>query len=331
MKTADQQSGFVLVGAIGLTLIFLLIAGLLGVYADRQYETAAGVKALINDSLDQQSTVQTLIFLLATKQSDMHGLQAGGLNAIKLDGRHYQGVGEQIFSLNDSGGLVSVNSMANRHLERLLGNYESSALRRQMLMNALYDYIDDDDKARLNGKEAPAYRAAKMAPPANSILKSAQELVKVFGWSEWLTAHPDSNLQGWLTGDWRPFLNINTAPEALLLKVLPLNMADRLLLINRRNETPFSNVSDVNATLNMRARLDEDYFSYWPGNRFRLRLFSSGNNKLSTMEISFTPMKTSAPWEIEYWYLSERRFDIAESVGPIAEDYFLGRMPATEQ
>lgn len=332
MNGARQQQGFVLVSSIWLTLIMFVLAGLFSVYASRQLDHAVLSKERVKLELDQIATENTLLYLFSIGASRRSGLSIVGLDDadIRLDSQVYQGLGDALFQVQEYAGLIGLNTTSNYHLNNLLESFESSGLRRRALTEALYDYIDIDERPRLNGREAPAYRVAKLIPPTNDYLKSPVELTRVFGWQAWMTDQPEFNLDDWFSTNWRSRVNLNTMPENLLARFLPISDKDRQRLIEHRRREPFVNMTEVDAILNIRSTLDEDYYTFLPANTYRFRIFSAKNRKLSTMTVRFSPLSTRTSWEVEYRYESERNFDIAEPVGIVHAGYFGWQLPAAE-
>lgn len=321
------QRGFVLVSTIWLTLIMFVLAGFLSVYANSQLEAALVSNARIKDNMDRLSLEQTLLFLLSTRKANRDGyLVSDSLvededEIIRLDGTLYIGPGETFYAVNDSSGLIGVNAANSYHLINLLIEMESSGLRREALVNALQDYIDDDNRPRINGKEAPAYRVEKLREPANEYLSTVEEIHFVFGWRDWLDSNSEFNLN-WLSTNWRSRININAVPEALLTRLLPIGLEEQELLIQRRKVKPFKSVSDLYEVLDLRANLDDDYFTFLPSQEIRIQIFSAHSSAVTTMLVRFTPQSVQEPWVVNHRYQLEHREDFSRAVGAVAGKYF---------
>ncbi|MBO6658533.1 MAG: general secretion pathway protein GspK [Pseudomonadales bacterium] len=307
-----NQSGFVLVSTIWLTLIMLVFAGLFNSYASDYLDAAIVSKARLKSTLDEVAQEHTLMFLFATHSASRRGLELANDGFLRLDGTEYRGSQHTYYRVNDYSGLVGLNTENSYHLENLLRFFESSGIQRQSLLAGLRDYIDQDELASLSGKEAPAYRVAGLDVPPNDYLRTTVELNKVFGWQAWLSEHPDVKLE-WLSTNWRTRVNINAIPESLLRKVLPLSDQDRDLLIESRQREPFRSMSDLNKSLRLRSSLDEDFFTFVPSGDVKFRIYSANDSKLTTLAVRFTPMNLEAPWQIDYRYQGERNFDIPKT------------------
>jgi type II secretory pathway component PulK len=310
----SKQSGFVLVSSIWLVLIMLVFAGFFSFYASQQVNKANFSKERIKESLDHLATEQTLFFLIATNKKTIEGLQVSGLKGeeLKLDGSRYQGLGNVSFALNDYYGLVGLNAIPNLHLDQLLTSFEPDKMTRQSLVDALFDYIDLDQLKRWNGQEGFGYLSSGLSGPSNDYLKSVQELRAVYGWQDWLEAHPEFSMELWLSPSWREWINLNTVPEELIHRILPVTRSEANKLIDKRRIKPFETLGELFSVLGPRAILDEDYYTLFPKGDVQIRIFSTNNRKLSTIGVVSTPMSTGSPWVIDYRYQRERKFDFSE-------------------
>ncbi|MBO6702759.1 MAG: general secretion pathway protein GspK [Pseudomonadales bacterium] len=302
----------------------LLFAGFFSYFADIKYQRAIKSKQRAMDSLDLFATEQTVLYAFATNPVRRNGIVLGDGDSgefIRLDGTPYQGFGSVVFQVNDYAGLVGLNSSNNYHLERLLTKFESSAIRRDGLLYALYDYTDADDEPMIGGKEAPAYRVAKLPPPSNSYLRSPVELEAVIGWEAWLKENSEFD-RDWLSSNWRSRINLNTVPEELFLKVLDLPDRESERLLNRRRAKVFGNMEDVQQVLNFAAELNEDYFTFLPANEIRIRIYSKNRQRVNTSAIRFTPFRLSSAWEVNYRYQSEIDFEPGKPARVVAQNLF---------
>lgn len=322
---ANSQKGFVLVATIWVTLILLVLAGLFSSYAYTRFDAAVLSKERVQEAVDRFSTEQTLLYLFATGIANRDGLSAylDQSEFIPLDSKANRGFGKVIFDVIDIGGLIGLNSLNNYHLEQFLAAHESDPLIRNALLQSLYDYIDINESPRLNGGEAAAYRVSGLNPPPNNYLKSPQELKKVLKWSSWLEDHPEFDLN-LLSTNWRSRLNLNTAPDSVLRRALPLRAIDRELLISARQGQPFKDFAQIQKLLNMRGELDEDVYTLLPMSRIRIRIFSENNARVSTINASITPLSLTAPWVIDSRYDRERNFNIREPSRSVAAGFFGG-------
>lgn len=329
-----------LVASVWMIAIILILAGTFNLFAERQILFATSLKDQLKLKLDKLSTEQTLLYMFATRRYTVAGLttreeiesdyvtdegtvlndMVGG--ELRLDGTFYQGVGEALFSINDYAGLLALNSETNYHLAQVLGTYEPDLGKRQALLNRLSDYRDKDDFIRLNGAEKNEYLKADMGIPANDRLRSPAEILKVLGWKDWLTSHPEFDCMNWCSTSWLSAVNPNTLPDELFRRLpgMTEEVAQRLLEI--RIKSPFRSPDDLVDKSNGFIVLEENYYRFFPSGQVRIRVFSAENRKLSTIAVNFTPFDLSHAWSTEYLYNSERSFEISKPVHRTEIKYF---------
>lgn len=320
----NQQSGFVLVASMWLLLVMLLGAGVFDRYVNAQLQSAISMKRKFQDDLDRLATEQTLLYVLATNGMSRRGLKvedSGSHYFLKLDGTFYQGLGEVVFSLNDYAGLVGVNAYSNVHLDNLLKSFGADASERQNLLDSLYDYIDMDDFSRLRGNEVGA---------PNEFLHTPEELREVSGWSAWIDGFPDFDIR-WLSSNWRSRFNLNTAPEVLLRRVLPVSPEEADRLVKYRRAQPFTNIDTVTKLLHYRVSLIDDYYTFIPTGDVRVSIKSTGNSKTNVMDLISTPMSVRAPSWINYRYTYEDKSNSSSVIQPVRGGYFKRQFSSAEK
>lgn len=103
---------------------------------------------------------------------------------IELDGRFYRTPSGTYIAWQDGAGLLNIGRSTEIELGGLLRALGVSEQRVGRLVDALLDYVDDDNLSRLNGAEAAEYSAAGLPPPRNAPLLLPSELDRVIGWRE---------------------------------------------------------------------------------------------------------------------------------------------------
>ncbi|MBO6564943.1 MAG: general secretion pathway protein GspK [Pseudomonadales bacterium] len=331
---ASAQRGFILVATIWLTALMLGFAAWFSFYANNQLEKALLSKERAEGQLDLEATEATLFYLIATNAIRRRGLEVNGVEGrselIRTDGVLYQGIGSTKYALQGYEGLVGLNTKNHFHLDLLLSDYESDSLRKRSLLAALSDYIDKDNVARMSGQESGAYRVAGLTPPANEYLVTPMEIEKVYGWSEWLGEHPEFDVEKWLSSNWRTRVNLNSAPTDLLVRILPVKDADALSLNDRRSVKPFQGMSDVNQTLNLRAALDEDFYTFLPSEKVKLLIYSGKACRPVLIAVQFSPLSISSPWKVDYRYHRECTFSDREVARLSPKQYFGRQLSSAE-
>lgn len=118
-------------------------------------------------------------------------------------------------AVTDQGGLVDLNAAEPETLAAMLESLGVAAARAAALADAVADWRDEDDLARLNGAEATAYRRAGLAwRPRDGLFQTVDELRLVLGMDEGLFAVVAPLVT--VHGD-RPLVDIAVAPEPVLL------------------------------------------------------------------------------------------------------------------
>ena len=91
---------------------------------------------------------------------------------------------DAVIAYRDVSGLISLNQFEPATLLPILEAAGASRSEARQLIAALLDYTDLDDNRRNNGAENLNYRTRNMPPPANSPLRSYNELTHIMGWAE---------------------------------------------------------------------------------------------------------------------------------------------------
>jgi type II secretory pathway component PulK len=314
-----RERGFILASVLWTLAIVLIIAGVFHSYVQRKLEVATQAKQHLQQTLDGRSTEQTLLYLLVTSRMTLAGMTLTPLDAqrqndenfsvvapigdeIRLDGTIYQGIGDTLFSLQDTAGLIAFNISTPTDLEKLLTTFEPDAAIRSRLIASLQDYIDEDDLVRLGGAESSDYVAEGMEPPPNEYLRSELEFWKVKYWPEWLRAHPEFNLQEWLSIRRISFINLNAMPKSLLMNFMGLTESDATRVMAERASGPFYNDADFATRTGVSKSLDEDKYRFFPTNELRLRYWSKGGGQAQLISLQLTPNGLSGPWLVDYEY-----------------------------
>lgn len=330
-KIRSSQAGFVLVASLWMIAILLIMAAAFDSYTGGKLNQAIRTKQRLQDQLDRKSTEQTLRYLFATQRLTYSGLttrsqprneyitdeghvllnRIGG--EIRMDGTVYSGIGNVLFTINDQAGLLSLNSVTNYHLGRVLESFENDRLERQSLLNRLSDYRDPDDFLRLNGAEKREYQQLGMKPPDNDYLRSPLELHNVLGWSNWLDQHQEFDYKRWCSIRILSSINPNTMPAALFRNFpgITAEIADRLLTV--RTTEPFRSVSDLIRRSGGFLSMQEEYYIFLPSQRVRISLFNRDSRHVTVIALQFTPLGLLGPWHVGYQYVAEQAIEIDES------------------
>jgi len=163
--------------------------------------------------LSTSSRIKVLAFEAAPRPAYLIGLR--GL--LYLDGRVTDVEEGESVVMQDGYGLLNLNWPQATVVRGLLQYCGAAERDVDALLDALGDYVDADSLKRLNGAEAPEYRAAGLAPPRNAELLSREELWRVKGWEALRTTWVARRCDDLVTVQGRSGFNQNTAPLPMLL------------------------------------------------------------------------------------------------------------------
>lgn len=327
MGAIKQQRGFILAATLWTLAIMFIVVGIFHAYVQQKLQLGITAKANLQQRLDRHSTAQTLLYLLASSRMTRSGLtfnqQQGELlqtedgvlisdtvgDELWLDGTAYSGINGTGFSLQDSSGLLSINAPGAIEVASLVDKYESSRAVRTQLISCLQDYVDANDLVSLVGAERWDYERMQLPLPPNDYLRSEAELLRVMGWREWLSAHPQIDWQSWFSVRKNPALNPNTVPKSLLVHYfgLPNQLADDLLAVRRKSA--FQSLQDFASLTGLPMNLDEDQYRFFPSRELRISLWNNGGGQAQVISLQLTPNGLYGPWQVDYEYNIRREND----------------------
>ena len=233
------------------------------------------------------------LFSMMTRPLGPLGFGSGSA-LLRVDGRHYALPNGVQLSLQDERGLISVaypQAQVLRDWLRLQGVPEADIDR---LTDALADYSDLDPLRRLNGAEAPEYRAAGLPPPRNDWPLSAHELRTVFGWHERPAQVAAIARDGTAVRD--GWVNPNTAPPGVLRALPAATDQGVQQLLALREQRAFASAAEVQAVSGI--VVPDDPVSFHPGVFYRLRLWKPGVPGAVEYSVMFVPDAPLQPWLI---------------------------------
>lgn len=340
---ARPPRGFVLAVTLWLLAGIAVVVGLMTWWAREQVQEAIAEREAVEERVATVSTRETLLYLAATRDLTFGGLPVAGLSPaeramrqledlgsmrrdalgdeLRLDGRAYHGFGGVRFSLQDEAGLFSVVLPDAVATDRFLSERGVPADAVPRLRDALLDYIDEDDLARLNGAESREYGRDGRPPPPGRRLRLPMELLEVAGWSD-LPDELAVTLPGAVTPYYAGAVNLNTVPEALLPQWLPGCPETCRVFARRRDEAPFVSSLDVAARVGTSPRGDPftDY-RFVAADTLRLT-FWKGAGMAWRMHVRLTPLADkAAPWSVLAAYPVSRSHDDAPAL-PVEGDLF---------
>lgn len=316
----NKQKGFVLAATLWALAIMFVAVGIFNAYVQRKMALGLKAKAHLEQTLDQISTEQTLLYVLNTQRMTRAGITFTPQNMqaatedgfmptdpvgdeIWLDDTAYQGIGDTYFSIQDATGLVDVNAPDLTNLELLLNQLEPNPVVRTRLINGLTDYIDSDDLINIGGAERQDYVAKGMTPPTNDYLRSPAELQNVYTWSEWLKSHPNVDYLRWFGFARSSVMNVNAMSKELLTLVIGLSPEDAERYIIERRTNPVAYVAELGGRYRIPVQPDfEERYRTFPSRLLRLSFWNKGGGQARTISLQLTPNGLLGPWQVDYEY-----------------------------
>ena len=306
------------------TLWALAALAVLAAYIDAV--VASGVrdaieaKRALQAELERRSTEATVIYLLATGRMNHRGLileeeqrfsdslgdgehlPEQGDGELLAEGTVYAGLGETRFSIQDEGGLVSVNAPRSAPFQALLVHAGLSSADIEQVVSRVEDYIDADDTLGLGGAEHHDYRQRGLPPPLNWIMSSPHELSKVLGIEEAIP--PGRWLALWPLLTMRPAYgyNFNTMPPEVLALLLDLDEWALRRLIEEREKVPVLRLSRIALLTGRHLDIDEMEIRMLPSSFIRVSVWRDGDGSRVLAGLELTPFGESAPWRKDYRY-----------------------------
>lgn len=322
------QSGFILAVVLWLLLAIAVGVSLLMLWTRERLGEALLARGELEDEIAAISTRDTLLFLAATVPATQGGLplapippaelamrrldEFGGFDRsprggeLRLDGSPYRGFGDVRFALQDEAGLIPIGFPGTSSLPALLAAAGVPAEQRNLLIDRLDDYVDADDLRRFHGAEANDYVDAGRGLPPNRRLVSPRELRRVLGWDE-LTPQVHTRLEEWSTSAYAGALNLNTAPEDLLVRILSDCGPVCRERLSRRGDTPVLTGAQFEEQAAVRLPGDRDVdFRTAPSPALRLT-FWGASGRAWRIHVRLTPLADGgAPWTVDAAYRTAR-------------------------
>ena len=301
------QRGFVLAATLWILAILTVTAGYFAGRVQRARELAQRAQAHSQAMLDLSNARAEILFRIATTPFSVYGLGPTASDAIALDDRPYLAPGDTSIRLQDNRGLLNLNVVDDDRLDRFLNVLGVPASRRAALIDALRDYVDDDDLKHLNGAETADYVAAGLPPPRNAKLVTPREARRIYGWADVPQLWKDDLLPR-LTGTGSSFsLNPNTASWQVLATMRNMTPQAAQAIIAARKLTPIVDAGQIEALTGIRLSTDPfmpDAITF-PSESVRVTQQSRAMGWGWQYNVMLTPVSDTAPWRIDYSYRVE--------------------------
>lgn len=292
---ARAQGGYVLMLVLASLIMIAIIAGRLATRVDAERDMTVVFRAEALAELETDDALASLLYWFMSQRLTANGTGDGQAFQWVADGRWYELSPTVRVSVQDTRGLISVNQPESPLLRRLLESRGVQADRAARMIDILADYIDTDNLKRLNGAEAPEYRAAGLPPPRNDHLRSLQELAQLLVWRD----DPAllAGLMPVLSTRVAGLLNPNTAPRAVMEALLPGASAQQLdLFATLKESAPFLTGEIASAATGL--PLANDEFMFHVSNEFRVIVWVVGRPRAREYNLLLEPGGVNAPWLI---------------------------------
>jgi general secretion pathway protein K len=317
---SNMQRGFVLAATLWMLAILTVFAIYFAGRIQHARELAQQAQTHAQALLDLDNARAEILFRLATTPFSLHGLGTSAKEAIALDDRPYLAPGDTLIRLQDNRGLLNLNIVSDDRLDRFLNVLGAPADRRAALVDALRDYIDEDDLKHLNGAEAADYAAAGLPPPRNAKLVTPMEAKNIYGWADVPELWQDNLLPRLSTTSGTFSLNPNTAPWQVLATMRDMTPEAAQAIIEARKSAPIADAGQIEALTGIRVSSDPfaaDAITF-PADSVRVTQQPKGMAWGWQYNVTLTPVSDTAPWRIDYSYRVElSSFDAAKQAIPL--------------
>ncbi len=315
-----RARGFVLVATLwALAALAVLAAYIDGVVAE-DLRHAVEVKRALEVELARRSTETTLVYLLATGRMNHRALileeeqrfsdwlpegeylPDHGDGELLVTGAVYARADGIRFSVQDEGGLVSVNAPRYLPFAALLRHVGISDSQVEGIVARVEDFIDSDNVLNLNGAERYDYLQGGEPPPLNWIMTSPDELRSVLGVNRLLDPAQWERLRPLLTTRSVYSYNFNTMRPELLAALLGLDDAGVLRILEERERGSLWRLSRIAMLSGVHLNIDELEVVLLPSSFMRIAVWHEDEDSRQLSGISMTPFGDSAPWRKDYRY-----------------------------
>ena len=314
------SEGFILAATLWVLAALAALAAYVDGVVAADVERAVMARRSLESELERRGTEATLIYLFATGRMNHRGLileeeqrfsdplpdgeslPDHGDGELWMTGETYAGLGGARFSIQDEGGLASVNVPAFPLFTALLRHVGVAAADIERIVPRIEDYVDMDDDLTLNGAEHQEYRQRGMPPPLDWIMASPLELKRVLGADELITPTQWRRLWPLLTV--RPVFgyNFNTMRPEVLAALLGLDEQGIRGVLDEREKRSISRLGRIALLSGKHLDIDEMEVRTFPSRFVRISVWHEGDAARIIAGVALTPFGESAPWRKDYRY-----------------------------
>ncbi len=319
----SAASGFILPLTLWMIAIMGLVAASVNVWVARTVADSQALARRTELALTQSNIRNELVYLIGTRPVSTRGLEVGpeitfaNINdfgaimtgasdsgkTLKFDGRPYivQNDPNMVVSIQDGTGLFNLNIATPTNLRRFLATFGVADTEANALIDALLDYVDDDDLTRLAGAEKTQYERAELPPPANGFLMTPFELQRVMGWEklgELWKADMETPL---FTTCQAAGFNPNTAPaQALIANVRGLTLEKAEQAVTARFDKPFRNIREFGAAADILVTDEPFFYTFLPGSCVIVDVMEKNTGQRTRFSLTLETTSQTRPWRVDY-------------------------------
>jgi hypothetical protein len=227
----------VLVAVLAVVVVLVLLVSISTKLLETRLEMARQAKSQASDIAIGHGKINELTYLLATQRHTAAGVSTGenpqgtlrnedGFfilpltgDEVRLDGFSYRVSPRLSFSLQNTSGLIAINSADAFWLSRWLQAKGVNYFERNKLSQILHDWADENDWQQPAGAEHTTYEANGLLSPSNYLFQHCGELHHLIDWGAVLSQHSDFVSECALHRS--PVLNLNAVPLHLWQDLFP--------------------------------------------------------------------------------------------------------------
>ena len=181
---AGRNQGFALAAALWLLAGLALVVSLVN---DAALSSAERVRQLRERADFMRSSLAAranMLYFLTLATPQAAGFERNSAMML-ADETPYKFDALSVLRIQDLGGLVNFNSFERPNMERFLLSCGVLPDQVPYLIDALEDYVDEDNLQRVNGAEKDVYALQGKPLPRNAPLLSVEEVWQVHGWARY--------------------------------------------------------------------------------------------------------------------------------------------------
>jgi Type II secretion system (T2SS), protein K len=297
----NQQTGYILPLTLAALLMLILIASYVGSISQAAITKVIATRERAEVEYELESAKAQIIHILALAPRTIYGLGTEDTKSIIPDGRTYA-VNEHIrVQLQDLRGLLPLNAGLNlpapaQRLANLLQTYSVPGEAVNQLVDALYDYRDQDTLHRINGAESSQYLAEGKIPPRNLNLQDVVEIYRVMGWLEAEKYWRQDEISQYLSIQSNVAFNPNVAPPRVLAAISGLPLQEAQDIVAQKRKSPSGDISRL-----LFPNLGDPFSGSGfvlrnTGPSIRVSLWDKRQSWTWQFEMQTTPDQVIAPW-----------------------------------